>query len=268
MKSKIFDWFDGQVRCSDGIESYGRRRREAKDQEETTDSLSDESGQEVTILPLTTETTTANSLVDDITSLEATPGDSETELTTTAGRVASTSSMEFPINQTLISLTTRNPVADQPINAGPRAGQHIPIEVPLQLQLIVAPEADRIAIIPPAVPASNRDSSYEVEAANRRRPSWRSPSVSHYQDRMSEKLADCNSKSSLVAVSVVAVLLQAATLIVFYFFYRTKRSSWTKWSDNTQVTSKEPVYGIRHSGSVNDVVSSSSSSSSSQFDLW
>lgn len=211
---------------------------------------------QVTILPSTTITGSE----DDMTSLEATP-DGTDGSTTTATEVTLTPPMAVSTNQ-----STTTPAPTGTMKSGPKSGQHIPIEVPLQLQLIVAPEADRIAILPPALASTNREPVYDQEAANRRRPSWRSPSLSHYrEDRpWEEEQADCSPKSSLVAVSVVAVVLQVITLVAFYFFYRMKRSSWTEWSNNsTQTNNKEPVYGIRHSGSVSEVVSSPS-----QFEMW
>lgn len=223
----------------------------------------------MTTVPVTTEkatipSTTVTGLEDDITSLEATP-DGTDGPTTTASEVTLTPPMAVLTNQ---STTTPSSTAGttEIIKSRPNSGQYIPIEVPLHLQLIVAPEADRIAILPPALASTNRESVHDQEAANRRRPSWRSPSLSHYrEDRpWEEEQVDCSPKSSLVAVSVVAVVLQVITLVAFYFFYRMKRSSWTEWSNNsTQTNNKEPVYGIRHSGSVSEVVSSSN-----QFEMW
>jgi hypothetical protein len=158
-------------------------------------------------------------------------------------------------DETVPSSTTQE-MTTEPMKNKPKAsGQNIPVEVPLQLQLIVAPEADRIAILPSALASTNRENGYDQDLSNRRRPSWRSPSFNQDLSNDDESV-NCSSKSTLVAIAVVAVLLQAATLVAFYVFYRTKRSSWTKCSDSRKITNTEPVYGIRHSGSVSDVVSS------------
>ena len=169
--------------------------------------------------------------------------------TTTAAEVTL-----IPPEDNEIPSSTTQEMTTEPMNKPTKSGQNIPVEVPLQLQLIVAPEADRIAILPSALASTNRE-GYDYDVSNRRRPSWRSPSFNQDPSNDDESL-DCSSKSTLVAVAVVAVILQAATLVAFYVFYRTKQSSWTKCSDSRKITNTEPVYGIRHSGSVSDVVSS------------
>ena len=247
-------YFYMQVRCSDGFESYGRRRREANASsvlEEIVSVDTEKSDQLVTVLPSEVETS-VTAVLDETTSPETigdTTSSDPTAATAEVTLIPPTDEAEnFTTTTTTTTSTTTTEAAKTP-EPRRKVNQYIPVEVPLHLQLIVAPEADRIAILPPP----NRE--YErQEMANRRRPSWRSPSFTEqYQDRIIEESTECSPKSTLVAVSVVAALLQAATLIFFYFFYRTKRSSWTKWSDKTSST--DPVYGIRHSGSVSEVVS-------------
>lgn len=174
----------------------------------------------------------------------------------TEGPIPTTHAAEvtlIPPEDNEIPSSTTQEMTTEPMNKPTKTGQNVPVEVPLQLQLIVAPEADRIAILPSALASTNRE-GYDYDASNRRRPSWRSPSFNQDPSNDDDSL-DCSSKSTLVAVSVVAVVLQAATLVAFYVFYRTKQSSWTKCSDSRKITNTEPVYGIRHSGSVSDVVS-------------
>jgi hypothetical protein len=182
----------------------------------------------------------------------------ETPAGSTEGPAPTTNAAEVTLippedNEIKIPSSTTQEMTTEPMNKPTKIGQNVPVEVPLQLQLIVAPEADRIAILPSALASTNRE-GYDYDASNRRRPSWRSPSFNQDPSNDDDSL-DCSSKSTLVAVSVVAVILQAATLVAFYVFYRTKQSSWTKCSDSRKITNTEPVYGIRHSGSVSDVVS-------------
>ena len=255
-----------QVRCSDGFESYGRRRREANASvlEELVSVDTEHSNQLVTVLPSEVETsvtavldemTTPETILDS-TSFDPTAATAETTLIPPNPKDMDATDMatNLTITTTTTTSTTTTEATKTP-EPRRKVNQYIPVEVPLHLQLIVAPEADRIAILPPPIASTNRE--YELqEMANRRRPSWRSPSFTQqYQDRTVEESTECSPKSSLVAVLVVAVILQVATLIAFYFFYRTKRSSWSKWSDSGKASSTDSVYGIRHSGSVSEVVS-------------
>ena len=270
-----------QVRCSDGFESYGRRRREANASvlEELVSVDTEHSNQLVTVLPSEVETSvtavldemTSPETILDSTSFDPTAATAETTLIPPNPKDMDPTDMDptdmdptdmdptdMATNLTITTTTTTSTTTTEATKTPePRrkVNQYIPVEVPLHLQLIVAPEADRIAILPPPIASTNRE--YELqEMANRRRPSWRSPSFTQqYQDRTVEESTECSPKSSLVAVLVVAVILQVATLIAFYFFYRTKRSSWSKWSDSGKASSTDSVYGIRHSGSVSEVVS-------------
>ena len=71
----------------------------------------------------------------------------------------------------------------------------------------------------------------------------------------------CSAKSSLAVVCSLAVLLQLGTVAAFYAFYRKKKSSWKKMSNSGEnsLNTSEPFYGMRHSGSVSEVVSPSPS---------
>lgn len=243
-----------KVRCVDGFESYGRRRREvnASELEVTTlaqpKDINDEVSDALSALGFSEKPT-----VDEIASLETSTGRVEVPpFTTTAAEVT----LIPPGNDLTVPSATTEELTTQSSDKMPKKyGQMIPVEVPLQSQLIVAPEADRIAMLPSALASTNREARYEQDSSGRRRPSWRSPSFNQFEDSYNDELTDCSPKSTLVAVSVVAVLLQAVTLVTFYIFYRKKQSSWTKYSESRDITSKEPVYGIRHSGSVSDVVS-------------
>ena len=254
-------YFYMQVRCSDGFESYGRRRREANASsvlEEIVSVDTEKSDQLVTVLPSEVETS-VTAVLDETTSPETigdTTSSDPTAATAEVTLIPPTDEAEnFTTTTTTTTTSTTTTEAAKTPEPRRKVNQYIPVEVPLHLQLIVAPEADRIAILPPPIASTNRE--YELqEMANRRRPSWRSPSFTQqYQDRTVEESTECSPKSSLVAVLVVAVILQVATLIAFYFFYRTKRSSWSKWSDSGKASSTDSVYGIRHSGSVSEVVS-------------
>ncbi|XP_046464235.1 uncharacterized protein LOC124210016 isoform X1 [Daphnia pulex] len=242
------------VRCTDGFESYGRRRREANtttstsEPEMTTPSQLEVTSQQVTDISSPFETLMTEKVERNTTS--------ETPAGSTEGPAPTTNAAEVTLippedNEIKIPSSTTQEMTTEPMNKPTKTGQNVPVEVPLQLQLIVAPEADRIAILPSALASTNRE-GYDYDASNRRRPSWRSPSFNQDPSNDDDSL-ECSSKSTLVAVSVVAVILQAATLVAFYVFYRTKQSSWTKCSDSRKITNTEPVYGIRHSGSVSDV---------------
>lgn len=190
--------------------------------------------------------------VDEMASIEISTVKME-DLTTTT--TAAEVTLVPPGNDLAVPSETTEEMATESIDHKKPGPNIIPVEVPLQSQLIVAPEADRIAILPSALASTNRDSGYEQDSSGRRRPSWRSPSFNQYDETYNDEQTDCSPKSTLVAVAVVAVVLQAITLVAFYIFYRTKQSSWTKYSESRDMTCKEPVYGIRHSGSVSDVVS-------------
>ncbi|KAI9559609.1 hypothetical protein GHT06_013614 [Daphnia sinensis] len=239
------------VRCVDGFESYGRRRREANASEPEGTTLSQHRDVEEEVSDaLSAFEISEKPTVDEIASIEiSTVKMEDPTSTTTAAEVT----LVPPGNDLAVpSETTEGIVTES--NDRKKSGQTIiPVEVPLQSQLIVAPEADRIAILPSALASTNRDSGYEQDSSGRRRPGWRSPSFNQYDESSNDEQNDCSPKSTLVAVAVVAVVLQGVTLVAFYVFYRTKQSSWTKYSESRDMTSKEPVYGIRHSGSVSDV---------------
>ena len=207
--------------------------------------------QQVTEISLTDETSMTDQVEKKITP-EMLAGSTEVPAPTTS---AAEVTLIPPEDDETVPSSTTQEMTTEPMNVNHKKSElNIPVEVPLQLQLIVAPEADRIAILPSALASTNRENGYDQDSSSRRRPSWRSPSFN--QDLSNDdEVMDCSSKSTLVAIAVVAVLLQAATLVAFYVFYRTKQSSWTKCSDSRKITNTEPVYGIRHSGSVSDVVS-------------
>lgn len=124
----------------------------------------------------------------------------------------------------------------------------IPIEVPLQVQLIIAPEADRNAAGPsgalppsPVVLQTGRSAAYNDR---------RHPYVSSYE---AESPPVCTSKATVVAISIVAVLLHVLLLAAFYAFYRTRRARWAKLVGHNGRPGS-PSGGLRHSGSISEVV--------------
>ena len=120
----------------------------------------------------------------------------------------------------------------------------IPVEIPLHLSLIVAPETG-----PAARP------SRLTEPPPLRQQDWRPPSLVAYRDdELSQSQLVCTAKATVIAVTVVAVLLQMILIAGFVVFYRFKRSAWLKWSSAASTEPPTPSSGgLYPSGSVSDV---------------
>lgn len=290
-----------QARCPDGWESYGRRRREAGNSSEIEEPEGE--AEEITITTL--HATTLHQLTTttiEASELHSTPVDeSETETTsfptpvattpavTRTEIVASTASQTIEEDEKILGVEEEEEEEEdeEEEEADEKTLNNIiPVEVPLHLQLIVAPEADRKGaglsadtpeLQPAAMPStSSRFAAYsDLPTKGPPPPYWRPPPSSVSEQQSGTKTLThsnsiisslffsvepppvCTSKATVVTISIVAIILHILLSVAFYVFYRSKRANWAKISGNDvmSIDSSTRPGGLRHSGSISEVVS-------------
>lgn len=161
------------MRCPEGWESFGRRKREVPDA--TTEPVAVEQTTFIEMAETTEAVLTTVDASENVTSTEApsTEGPLTTEVAESeAATITPPTDLDPATGQTL--LTTERSTPRRPTNI-------IPLEVPLTFQLIVAPEAaDRLDAVPS--PSSSQTGALYHDPAVMTPPKWRSAMLT--QDRL------------------------------------------------------------------------------------